>query len=516
MNDDQPNAIVIGAGMAGLSAALHLAERGLRPLVLEADPKYCGGRVAGGDVVEFDHQGQTWRFRGEHGVHGIWSPYRNLQAMLARHGLRPMFVPAQEENWIYKYKDGHVRAAAVGSALRNSWLPAPFHYLALFFRPRFLAMLDIRDIVSLIEVWYSLVLSIGIDPLREDQPMEDQWLGDLTQHWGPALRAFMIGLIRNGLAARPAEIPQSGFVAFMRFYTLLRRDTWAFSYLPADAGTSLIDPLADRVRELGGTIELGARANRLERSGDRWIVHTPNGSAAARQIVLAVDAPGAQSILCNSPDTAAIANDLYFPRGMPTAVLRYWYDRLPKTKVEAGIFSGEVIIDNYFWLHRLQDQYVRWSKATGGSAIEGHIYGPPELIEEPDVVLLTKAAIDVQSAFPELRGHLIHQTLQRNTATHTLFGLGRADRHLGIVTPWPDLFCCGDWVRHPTPAFFLERACFTGIEAANAILRSRALPVWPLLEYPKPEATARAIERLMHLGRRAGRATKAKRQASTE
>ena len=163
LENQAADVIVIGAGLAGLSAALHLAERGLRPLALEADPKYCGGRLKGGPDVEVNHAGQAWRFGAEHGVHGIWSPYRNLQAMLARHGLRPMFVPAQEENWIYKYKSGHVRTAAVGSTLRNSWLPAPFHYLALFFRPRFLAMLDIRDIVSLIEVWYSLVLSIGID-----------------------------------------------------------------------------------------------------------------------------------------------------------------------------------------------------------------------------------------------------------------------------------------------------------------------------------------------------------------
>jgi uncharacterized protein with NAD-binding domain and iron-sulfur cluster len=76
-----------------MSAALHLAERGLKPLILEADASYVGGRLAGAGEVDVN----GWKFRLEHGVHGIWSPYRNLQAMLARHNLRPVLVPAQKE-----------------------------------------------------------------------------------------------------------------------------------------------------------------------------------------------------------------------------------------------------------------------------------------------------------------------------------------------------------------------------------------------------------------------------------
>ncbi|MBI5564754.1 MAG: FAD-dependent oxidoreductase [Chloroflexi bacterium] len=507
-HQDHSDVLIIGAGLAGLTAALYVAERGLKPIVLEANPQYVGGRVGGNDTVELEHRGQTWRFRGEHGVHGIWSPYRNLQAMLTRHNLRPTFIPAQEENWIYRYSNGRVKMAAVGSALRNSWIPAPLHYLALFIRPRFLQMLDIRDALSLIEVWYSLVFALGVDPLREDQPLEDQWLSDFTQHWAPALRAFMIGLIRNGLSAHPEEIPLSGFIAFMRFYTLLRRDTWAFSYLPADGGTSLVEPIAQRIRDLGGSIALGAKVTHLEQDQTAWIAHTPIGSFAARSLILATDSPNTRSLLCASEATAPIANDLVFPRGMPTAILRFWYDRLPDNKIEAGIFSGEVVIDNYFWLHRIQDQYIRWSKATGGSAIEVHIYGPPELLAESDALLLTRAAADVQAAFPELRGHLIHQVIQRNDATHTLFGLGRADQHLSTITPWPDVYCCGDWVRHPSPAFFLERACVTGIAAANAVLQSHSLTQWPLLDYAKPEWPARLIEKLMHAGRKTLRKTR--------
>jgi carotenoid phi-ring synthase / carotenoid chi-ring synthase len=491
--------IIIGGGIAGLSAALHLAERGVKPWVLEADPGFIGGRIKGGAEVELN----GWKFRGEHGVHGIWSPYRNLQAMLARHRLRPVFVPAQEECWIYRRGD-QINHADVGSAIRHSFIPAPFHYLNLFFRPAFLGTLGIADLFSLFRVWYGLLFAVGIDPLLEEQPLAKMRLSDLLKGWSPALRAFFIGLTRSGLAASPEEIPLSGYIAFLRFYTILRRDSWAFSYIPADGGSGLSEPLARRIVELGGQIRLGARVVRLEKVTDGWQVSIETGETRrASQVILAVDAPAAQRLLTASQATAEVAQSLYWPRGQANAVVRVWFDRQPNPGAEAGIFSGDFILDNYFWLDRIQDPYINWRRETGGSAIEAHIYGPPSLLEEPDSLLLTRAISDIQSAFTELRGHRIHQVIQRNPASHTLFGIGPKELHLGITTPWEGLYCCGDWVRHPAPCLFLERACLTGIDAANSVLQTRGLPPWPLLDYLPPEPFVGWIERLMLKGRKA-------------
>lgn len=490
--------IIIGGGLAGLTAALHVAERGLKPIVLEADPQFPGGRIAGGETVEVD----GWQFRGEHGVHGIWSPYRNLQAMLGRHGIRPAFVPAQEETWIYK-KNGKVKRAEVGSALRRSWIPAPLHYLALFIRPRFLRMLGWRDWFSLPLVWYSLILAVGVDPLAENQPLEGMYLTDFTRGWSDAIRSFCIGLARNSLSGTPDEVSLSGFIAFLRYYTLLRRDSWGFSYLPGDGGTSLIDPLAAKMVEWGGEIRLGTAVTHLTRTDSHWQLHTNGETLSAKYVILATDPDNARKLVEASPDLADDTVDFYWPAGRETAVVRLWFNRLPNEKsgAEGGILTGEFIIDNYFWLDRIQDQYRVWGKATGGSALEVHLYGPPDVLAQSNPVLLARVITDVQSAFPELRGALIHQELQRNSVNHTLFGVGTAGRHLAVQTPWENIFCCGDWVYDPNPSFFLERATFTGIGAANEVLKAENLPSWPTVAYPPPERFAAFLERAMRGGR---------------
>jgi isorenieratene synthase len=494
-----PDVIVIGGGIAGLSAALHLAERGLQPLILEADEKFIGGRLAGGETIQVGE----YSFRLEHGMHGVWSQYRNLQAMLARHNLRPVFVPAQEENWIYK-SGTFMNMAPVGSVIRRSFIPPPLHYLQLFLRGRFLWMLDIRDWPSLFNVWAGLIMAVGIDPFAEDQPMAGMTLGDLTKRWSPALKSFFLGLARNGLSTHPDEVSISGFIAFLRFYTLLRRDAWMFSYLPDDGGTNICEPLAERIKQLGGRVRLGSRVKRVDREAEAWRVtwETAEGeeSAMAEDVILATDSSNARKILYASFGKRAY--ELFFPRALSTAVIRLWFDCKPRKTAEAGIFTGDFTVHNYFWLDRISNQFRRWARETNGSALEVHVYGPPETLAQPDAILLAQAIKDVRQAWPELRDHRIRQHLQRNPETHTLPAVGTKEKHLGIETPWGNLFCAGDWVRHPAPAFFLERACLTGIEAANAVLARRGSQKWTLVEYLPAEPFVAWIEKLMKAGRK--------------
>ena len=496
--DKQYDALIIGGGVAGLTAALHLAERGLKPLILEASER-VGGRLAGREDIFIN----DWCFPNEHGVHGLWSSYVNFKHMLGRHEILPKLVPAKEEQWIYR-SNGFIKRAPIGSVIRKSWLPAPLHYIQLFLLPQFLWMLDIRDWVRIFSVWSTLLMAIGIDPFVEDQPLEGLTFGNELKRWGPALRGLFFGLTRNGLSTDPDQVPLAGFLAFLRFYTIMRRDAWAFDYL-SNGGGEVCESLAAKVAQLGGEIQLESRVIRVDSARDgNWTAYIQHDglteSASASFIILASDSPAAESIIKQSfPSESA---SLFFPHGLAHAVIRLWFDQRPRRNPEAGIFSGDFIMHNFFWLDKIYGSYRKWHEETGGSCIEVHVYGPQNVLAQSDAILLTNVLRDFYRVHPELKGHLIKPHIQRNAATHTLPALGARGTHLGIETPWQNFYCAGDWVRHETPAFFLERACVTGLEAANYLLRARGINEFELQTYPPPEPLAAWIESLMMRGRK--------------
>ena len=165
------DAVIIGGGVAGLTSALHLAERGLKPLILEADER-VGGRLSGKEEIVIN----GWKFPNEHGVHGIWSSYVNFKSMLRRHNIIDQLTSAKDEQWIYRQRN-FIGRVNIGSMIRNSPLPAPLHYLPLLFHPKFMWMLSLSDWASLFHVWGALLMSIGIDPFVEDQPLEGLTFG---------------------------------------------------------------------------------------------------------------------------------------------------------------------------------------------------------------------------------------------------------------------------------------------------------------------------------------------------
>ncbi|MBN8637004.1 MAG: FAD-dependent oxidoreductase [Anaerolineae bacterium] len=496
--------VIIGGGLAGLTAALHLAERGLTPLVLEADQLWAGGRLAGGDPETFEYGGQTWAFPTEHGMHALWGGYVNMRATLDRF-LDIELVPSPGEMWINRWGRA-VRRVEAGTAVRSRWLPAPFHYLQLLFRPRFWSTITPLDFLSLPGFLVSVLLTVGFDPLRERRPLDGLLMSEYFRGWTPNLKATFVGLGKNLLAAPAEEISLTGFIAALRFFTMLNRETWHPYFLPADANTALIAPMIAKLEELGGGIFYGATAKSLIRTESGWRIRIEDAkrgprTAEAEQVILALDPPAAADLLGASPDTAPTASKLRIPRGIHTSTVRLWFTKTPKDAVVSGMFTGDFAFDNYFWLDQMQTPFRAWHAATGGSTIEMHLYATSKDNDQPDNLLILQGVNEVVRAFPELRGAFVHGAVRRNSKTQTIFRVP-TDDCLGVRTPFPDVYACGDWINWETPSLWMERSCTTAIAAANQILAARNCEPYPLLDPSPPGVIARGLGQIVYGGRK--------------
>lgn len=503
LHSDRFPVIVIGAGLAGLSAAVHLAERGMEPLVIEADRIWAGGRLAGGEDERLTHQGKEWTFTPEHGVHALWGGYVNMRAMIERF-TDTALQPSIGEEWINRW-GRDVRRMEAGNAIRSRWIPAPLHYLQLLFSPQIWAAITPADFLSLPGIIVSILLTVGTDPLREKRAWDSLMLKDFFYLWTPNLRTTFEGLATNLLAAPKDQISLAAFVAALRFYTMLRRDSWQMNYFHANAHTSVIQPLQKRLEERGGALYNGITALQLERSGDGWRIRVEDsrrggyGTFEAQHVILATDPASAQRILCASPDTAQQAQGMFFPQGVGNATVRVWFASAPHTAIPGGMMTGDFAPDNFFWLHLLYDDHRMWHEQTGGSTIELHYYDE-KIYQQPDRNLVITSVMEVQRAFPELNGSFLHATVRRNSKVHPRFRIPTAEM-LHVRTPWEGLHACGDWIGYDTPALWMERSTVTGIAAANSVLQACGKPPFEILQPPAPEITVRVLGAIVRAGR---------------
>lgn len=439
--------VVIGAGVAGLSAATALAADGARVLVVEARP-LAGGRAT-------SYRDAATGEDVDNGQHILMGCYRASLAFLDRIGTKGLvrIQPALEVPMIDP--DGR------RSTLSCPPLPSPWHLVGAVFEWDALSWPDRLS-----------VLSIGRALQTARRQLEGR-TGNLAASPDETVENW---LIRNGQSRRLREMlwdplalaamnqppAEAGAAAFARVLA------GVFGPDPRDAAIALpavpltrlyVEPARQYLESRGGTLRLNALARVAVEGGRATGVVLRGGDAVrAATVIATVPWHGLRGLFDAVPD--ALRGHVERAERMksyPIVTVNLWLDRPVLDVPFVGLPGREVQ-----WVFDKQAVFE-----GGASHLSLVSSGATRLATSSNAAVIDQAMADVRSALPDAsRAALRRATVVRERQSTFSVAPGEPERP-GTITPVPGFLLAGDWTDTSLPGT-IESAAVSGHAAARA------------------------------------------------
>jgi isorenieratene synthase len=452
----RPRVVVAGGGIAGLTAAAALAERGVAVDLLERED-YLGGRVGGWTE---SHDGTQLAMN--RGFHAFFRQYYNLRNLLRRvdPALR-MLTPVTD----YPLIDGAGRRDSFRGLPRTPpWNALAFALRSPTFRLRDLARIDARAAAPLAAV------SVPDIYRRLDHIDAETFLKSIN--FPESARHLAFEVFSRSFFAEPTQLSAAELATMFHIYFLGSSEGLIFDVANANFDVALWDPLRQYLTGRGVRVHLGARVRRIDpQSTTPLRVHLDAGERFdADAVVLALDTGGLQQVVAASPD---LGDDEWRRRvghlraAPPFVVHRLWLDRpVDSTRPAFLGTAGHPPLDNISVLERYERDAWVWAGRHRGSVVELHSYASSSE-SDPEA-----AIAQLHRLYPETAAaRVVHQRVLRRSDC-PLFAPGTFSRRPTVATPLSGLVLAGDGIRVDLPVALMERAATTGLAAANHLLAS--------------------------------------------
>lgn len=450
------SAVVIGAGLAGLAAAVILAERGVGVTVLERET-YLGGRVG----AWTDRLQDGTSFEMERGFHGFFRQYYNLRQLLRRVDPALAFLKPTIDYPILTPTGNESFAGLTHAPL--------FNVAKLTWRT---STLGIRDLMG-VNVPAALAM-LRFEPSRTyaefDQGTAGAYLDSLN--FPPLARQRLLHVFAHSCFNPETHMSAAELLQMMHFYFTANYDGLVFDVANQPFSRGIFAPLGALLASLGASVRTGISARALVRRKLDWVVETDKESRSADLVVLATEVPGVQAIVSASqgldnPDWQRQIASLRVTN--PFAVWRLWLDK-PVSRGRAGFAgtAGVGPLDNISVYENLEDESRAFAERTGGSVVELHAYALPDGSNETE--LKRQLLGGLHTLYPETVAARIVEDRFLLRQDCPSFAPGSHAVRPEVGTPFPGLCLAGDFVRLPFPTALMERAASAGMLAANTLL----------------------------------------------
>jgi isorenieratene synthase len=465
-------AVIAGGGLAGVAAAVVLAERGVKVVLAERE-SYLGGRVGGWT----DQLSSGENFEMERGFHAFFRQYYNVRALLRR---------VDPELACLKQLDDYPILGPHGQVQSFSGLPVkpPWNVIALTRQAPTLGLLDLMKVnksAALAMMRYERDWTYS----NYDEMTAGAYL--LSLYFPPDAHQMLFDVFARSFFNPGEDMSGAELLMMFHFYFAGNPEGLIFDVANQPFSTAIWLPMQRYLEDLGVDVRTECSVSRvLKGSATPWQVELEGELVDCEHVVLALNVPALQSVVDNSPalDNPQLRRSVA-SLGLtnPFAVWRLWVDRPanPQRKAFAGT-TGIGSLDNISLYHLFEDESAAWAEKHNGAVVELHAYGVDPAATEAELREDLMQAL--LSFYPEFVGMKVLDDRFLMRGDCPAFAPGSDAIRPDVATAHKGITLAGDFVRLPLPTALMERSVASGFLAANSLLAEQNIKPEPIHSIP--------------------------------
>lgn len=438
--------VIIGSGLAGLSAGIELADKGRRVAIFERN-HYVGGRTA------------DWVDDGMHvesGLHRWLGFYRALPRLFKKAGLDPEDAVIWEDEVQFRLPDGGPQAVVGMAPLHN-----PVETFAGWLGN--LDWLDAGDKASLVPFFTAGLADYALsrNALDCNSVLEYARKRGVTEE---AITNLLIPLT-EGIFFLPPERYSAMVLMGILVPGVKRPHTLRVGSFSGGMTVVMCGPIADALKQKDATITTNAPVERLLVADGRVAGVVVNGEEiAADHVVLATGLAPAQRLIRDAlRDHRGFKKMMSLPT-IPAVTLQIELDEpaLPKDHV---VFSPTTVLASYAEQSRTTFRHV-----PGRLSID--MAKPEEFLNQQPEAVLAAVLADAKRLGIDIEGKVQRYRVVSHPEDFYLLSPGMDKLRPSQKTPVPGLTLAGDYTRQPLFCT-MEGAVISGQRAARAVLKDK-------------------------------------------